>query len=84
MTDTLTSRITAETERLGQIDDLVDRFRGVRDFREKLAAGERTALAMQKAIVLELKTPDRPWRVVGEMLGVSGSRAQQIAAGKKS
>ena len=83
MTDTLISTIEAETERLSQIADPADRFRAVRNFRESLAAGERTALAMEKAAVLELKE-NHPWRVVGEILGMSGARAQQIASDRKS
>jgi hypothetical protein len=46
-----------------------------------MADGDRTGKAMERAVVNELKQ-DRPWREVGELLGVSGSRAEQIAKGR--
>jgi hypothetical protein len=46
-----------------------------------MAHGDRIGRQIEKAIVAELKT-GRPWREVGELLGVSGSRAEQIAKGR--
>jgi hypothetical protein len=81
MTEALTSAIESETGRLASIEDLVERFRAVREFRDAMAHGDRIGRQIEKAIVAELKT-GRPWREVGELLGVSGSRAEQIAKGR--
>lgn len=81
MTEALTSAIESETGRITGIDDLLERFREVREFREKMAAGDRIGRKMEQAIVAELKQ-GRAWREVGELLGVSGSRAEQIAKGR--
>jgi hypothetical protein len=81
MTEALTSAIESETGRLASIDDLLERFRAVREFRASMADGDRIGREMEKAIVAELKQ-GRAWREVGELLGVSGSRAEQIAKGR--
>lgn len=81
MTEALTSTIESETGRLAQIANPVERFHAVREFRQALAAGERAAKEIEQVAVGELKE-DRPWREVGELLGVSGSRAEQIAKGR--
>ncbi|MER6534338.1 hypothetical protein ABT215_11105 [Streptomyces sp900105755] len=81
MTEALTSAIASETGRLADIPDLVERFHAVREFRQTLADGDRTGKALEQAVVSELKQ-DRPWREVGALLGMSGSRAEQIAKGR--
>ncbi|GHH87873.1 hypothetical protein [Streptomyces capitiformicae] len=81
MTEALTSAIESETGRLAQITNPVERFHAIREFREVVAAGERTGRDLEKDAVNELKE-GRPWREVGEMLGMSGSRAEQIAKGR--
>jgi hypothetical protein len=81
MTEALTSAIESETARITGIEDAVERFREVREFRAAMADGDRIGREMERAIVAELKQ-GRPWREVGELLGVSGSRAEQIAKGR--
>ena len=81
MTQALTSTIESETGRLAQISDAVERFHAARELREVLAVGDRKARELERAAVCELK-PGRPWREVGELLGMSGSRAEQIAKGR--
>ncbi|MEH0442475.1 hypothetical protein QA811_02070 [Streptomyces sp. B21-102] len=81
MTEALTSAIESEAGRLATIEDPLERFREVRKFRQAVADGDRIGRDLEKAIVAELKT-GRPWREVGELLGVSGSRAEQIAKGR--
>jgi hypothetical protein len=81
MTEALTSAIESETGRITSIDDLLERFREVRKFREAMAAGDRIGRELEQTIVAELKH-GRAWREVGELLGVSGSRAEQIAKGR--
>lgn len=81
MTEALTSAIEAETGRLAAIPNPVERFQAVREFREALAVGDRIARELEKAAVNELKE-GRSWREAGDLLGVSGSRAEQIAKGR--
>lgn len=81
MTEALTSVIESETGRLAEIANPVERFHAARQFREVIAAGDQTARDLERAAVNELKE-GRPWREVGELLGVSGSRAEQIAKGR--
>lgn len=81
MTEALTSAIESETGRLAQIPNPVERFHAVREFRDALAVGDRIARELEKAAVGELKD-GRSWRETGEQLGVSGSRAEQIAKGR--
>lgn len=81
MTEALTSAIESETGRLAAISDPVERFHAVREFRQDLANGDRRGKDLEQAVVSELKE-GRPWREVGELLGVSGSRAEQIAKGR--
>jgi hypothetical protein len=81
MTEALTSAIESETGRLAGITDPVERFHAVREFRQELAHGDRRGKELEQAVVSELKE-GRPWRAVGELLGVSGSRAEQIAKGR--
>ncbi|MDR3083107.1 MAG: hypothetical protein LBV60_19675 [Streptomyces sp.] len=81
MTEALTSSIESETGRLAQIPDAIERFHEARKLREVLTVGDRKARELEQAAVRELKQ-GRPWREVGEMLGMSGSRAEQIASGR--
>jgi hypothetical protein len=81
MTEALTSAIESEMGRLAQITDPVERFHAVREYRQDLARGDRRGKELEQAVVSELKE-GRPWREVGELLGVSGSRAEQIAKGR--
>ncbi|MBB5932341.1 hypothetical protein [Streptomyces echinatus] len=81
MTEALTSAIESETGRLAQIPDAVERFHAARKLREILTAANRQTQEVERGAVSELKE-GRPWRVVGELLGVSGSRAEQIAKGR--
>lgn len=81
MTEALTSTIESETGRLAQIPDAVERFHAARALREALTAANRRTLEIEREAVSELKE-GRAWREVGELLGVSGSRAEQIARGR--
>ncbi|MDK1473647.1 hypothetical protein QNO07_09465 [Streptomyces sp. 549] len=81
MTEALTSAIETETGRLATIPDPAERFHAAREIREALAAGDRAVKALERAAVNDLKE-GRPWREVGEALGMSGSRAEQIARGR--
>lgn len=81
MTEALTSTIESETDRLTQIPDAIERFHAARELRKVLTVGDRKARELERDAVCELK-PGRAWREVGELLGMSGSRAEQIARGR--
>jgi hypothetical protein len=71
--------ILAEVAELEKIDDTLARFHATRAFRAELAEAERDFIAAQRGAVAELKQSGLSWRQVGELLGVSGARAEQIA-----
>jgi hypothetical protein len=81
MTEAFTSAADSELSRIEEIPDLVERFHAFREFRQSVADIDRASRAKESAVVNELKQ-DRPWREVGELLGISGSRAEQIAKGR--
>lgn len=81
MTEALTSAIESEATRIEEIVDLVARFHAIREFRHSVAEGDRVGRSMESVVINELKR-DRAWREVGELLGMSGSRAEQIAKGR--
>lgn len=81
MTEALTSVIESETERLDNITDPVERYKAAREVRAEIDRGDLAVKAVQQRAVNELKE-GRPWREVGTLIGVSGSRAEQISRGK--
>lgn len=81
MTDALDEAIDAALQSLADIDDPVERYRVSRQVRIELDRGSSALKATQAEIANELK-PGRSWREVGDLLEVSGSRAEQISRGK--
>lgn len=81
MTEALTSAIETAADELAAISDPVERYRETRKLRAKLADGDTIFRAVEQRAVNEIKE-GRPWREVGDLLGVSGSRAEQIAKGR--
>lgn len=81
MTDALDLAIDNALRSLAEIEDPVERFRVCRQVRVSLDRGSSGLKATQAAIANELK-PGRSWREVGDLLEVSGSRAEQISRGK--
>lgn len=81
MTDQLRAAIDSAVADLDAIADPVERYRAARGVRALLDAGNLEIKAVQQQVSLTLKN-GRPWREVGELLGVSGSRAEQISKGK--
>lgn len=78
MTEALTDAINAAAEGLSTISDPVERYQQARKLRADLAHGDATLRSVEQRAVAELKE-GRAWREVGQLLGVSGSRAEQIA-----
>lgn len=81
MTHALTPSIEAAIEDIAAVIDPVERFNEGRKIRSAFADGERKVMQIQQAAVEELKQ-ERTWAQVGELLGVTGSRAEQIAKGR--
>lgn len=81
MTDALDAAIDDALRSLASIDDPVERYRVSRELRLELDRGSSALKATQAAIANELKA-GRSWREVGELMGVSGSRAEQISRSK--
>lgn len=81
MTEALATAIETAASALTDIVDPVERYHAARKLRVQVDEVSRIIKAVQQRAVIELHT-DRPWREVGELLGVSGSRAEQISRGK--
>ncbi|MFF2184589.1 hypothetical protein [Streptomyces sp. NPDC058155] len=83
MTDALTTTIETATEHVAGIADPVERYQAARAVRSQLGTGDRALRLIQQEIIQSLK-PTRTWAEVGKMIGVSGSRAEQLASGRKA
>lgn len=81
MTNALTASIEAAIEDIAAVADPVERFSAGRKLRSELNDGDRRVMRIQQSAVEELKQ-GRTWAQVGEILGVTGSRAEQIAKGR--
>lgn len=81
MTDALTTTIEARTEQVAAIADPVERYESAREARARIKEGDREFMRIQQDAVRALK-PGRTWAEVGSMLGVTGSRAEQLATGR--
>ncbi|NWF25268.1 GIY-YIG nuclease family protein [Streptomyces sp. PKU-EA00015] len=69
--------VVAEVER---VDGLLDRYRAAQARRKQISEGQRFFIEAQRSAVRELKQGGLTWRQVGELLGISGARAEQIAS----
>jgi len=78
MTDALTTAIETVTEQVAAISDPIERYETARRVREELGHGDRQLMLIQQEVASGLKS-DRTWAEVGDLLGVTGSRAEQIA-----
>lgn len=65
---------------VGKVDGLLDRYRAAQARRKQIAEGQRFFIEAQRSAVRELKRGGLTWRQVGDLLGVSGARAEQIAS----
>lgn len=81
MTDALIAAIETATAAVAAIDDPAERYQLARETRVKLTDGDRALLEIQQAAAWNLYE-GRTWAEVGEILGVSGSRAEAIAKGR--
>ncbi|WP_328632030.1 GIY-YIG nuclease family protein [Streptomyces sp. NBC_00356] len=75
---------TKELAELRAISDPVERFNAVRARRTQVAEADRRIREHQRNAVRSLHDEGRSWRVVGELLGISGSRAEAFVKGRTS
>ncbi|NUL14492.1 hypothetical protein [Streptomyces lunaelactis] len=75
MTDSLDDRERALIAAINEISDDVERYQAVRGLEDRLAL----AFKQMKADAAKSLHDDRPWSQVGKLLGVTGSRAEQIS-----
>jgi hypothetical protein len=81
MTNALTTSLKAAVTDVAAIPDLVERYQEARRRRTELGETDRELMLVQQAVAEELKE-GRTWADVGRLLGVTGSRAEQIAKGR--
>ncbi|MER7151243.1 hypothetical protein [Streptomyces lydicus] len=62
-----------------EASDLVERYQGIKELEEILDIRLREA----KAEIAKSLYEGRSWRQVGDLLGVTGSRAEQISRGAR-
>ncbi|MFV8127513.1 hypothetical protein [Streptomyces syringium] len=81
MTEALKAAVATAVAEVAAIPDLVERYQAARSTRGQLSEGDRALKLVQQEIARLLK-PGKTWAEVGKILGVTGSRAEQIAKGR--
>lgn len=81
MTEALTTAIEDVVKDVAAIDDLAERYFRARTTRAHLIEGDHQLKTIQQAVANDLKA-GRTWAQVGELLGISGSRAEALAKGR--
>lgn len=81
MTDALTDTLDTTADAVDAIDDDVECYKAAREARGKIGLGDRRLMEIQRERVLRLRD-GRSWAEVGELLDISGSRAEAIARGR--
>lgn len=81
MTNALTDAIDTAVDAVEAIDDPVECYKAARQERARIGSGDRRLMEIQKIRVWQLYE-GRSWAEVGELLGISGSRAEAIARGR--
>ena len=75
MTNTLEAHTTSLVEAIREISDDVERYQAVRNLEVQLDADFKDV----KAEIARNLHEGRSWQQVGDLLGVTGSRAEQIS-----
>jgi hypothetical protein len=75
MTPTLDAAITSLLNALRDLEDLVQRYEAIRHAEAQLVSAFRA----ERAAIASSLHEERSWAQVGSMLGVTGSRAEQIS-----
>ncbi|MEV7466156.1 hypothetical protein AB0O20_06525 [Streptomyces kronopolitis] len=79
MTPATEEAVDTLVETATEIGDLVERYQGIKELEEVLDVRLREA----KAEIAKTLYEGRSWRQVGDLLGVTGSRAEQISRGAR-
>lgn len=75
MTPTLDAAITSLLDALRNVEDPVERYEAIRHAEVQIVA----AFKKERAAIASGLHDERSWSQVGSMLGVTGSRAEQIS-----
>lgn len=75
MTETLDTLRTALINAIREINDDVERYQAIKTFESQLEVD----LKQEKAGIANRLYEGRSWNQVGKLLGVTGSRAEQIS-----
>jgi hypothetical protein len=79
MTDSLEAAAVALVDELNKISDDVERYQATKELESWIDRNFRQV----KAVVAANLYAGRTWGQVGELLGVTGSRAEQISRGAR-
>jgi hypothetical protein len=79
MTDSLDAAVDSLVAAVEEISDPVERYQEVKELEARLDV----ALRQAKAEIAKLLYDGRSWKKVGDLLGVTGSRAEQISRGAR-
>ncbi|MET7429604.1 hypothetical protein ABZT16_11480 [Streptomyces flaveolus] len=79
MTEALETAERALIEAVREIGDDVERYQAVKELEARLD----TSLRKVKAEIAIALHEERSWNQVGKLLGVTGSRAEQISRGSR-
>lgn len=79
MTETLDTAVASLVDAVNEISDPVERYQAVRSLEDRIEA----ALKQVKADIAKSMHDGRSWKEVGALLGVTGSRAEQISRGAR-
>lgn len=79
MTDSLDPAVSALVDALDEITDPVERYQAVKSIETRLDV----ALKKIKADIATTLYDGRSWDQVGKLIGVTGSRAEQISRGAR-
>ncbi|MEU5016343.1 hypothetical protein AB0G60_02795 [Streptomyces angustmyceticus] len=79
MTPAMEEAVDTLVETATETSDLVERYQGIKELEEVLDVRLREA----KAEIAKTLYEGRSWRQVGDLLGVTGSRAEQISRGAR-
>jgi DNA-directed RNA polymerase specialized sigma subunit len=75
MTDSLDAAVASLVAAVEEISDPVERYEATKELEVRIDL----ALKVIKAEVAKLLYDGRSWKKVGDLLGVTGSRAEQIS-----
>lgn len=87
MSEPLSRAIETATEQVAAVSDPIERFVAARLLRKQLDGGDSVLKAMQQVVVRDLYDDwagpsRRSFRAVGQLLGITAQRAEQLYKGR--